>query len=94
MLDAGKYYLRPRQRIQIFDSDSDDDFQDMPKKSKADVKQRGDFNCKTNTYTKNESCGHESSGNERENAGTILRVKKNQSFYSDDFELTINYYNF
>ena len=70
MLDAGNYYLRPRQRIQIFDSDSDDDFQDRPETSKAYVKQRGDFNCET----KNESYGHQSSGNKRENAGTILRV--------------------
>ena len=70
MLDAGNYNLRPRQRIQIFDSDSDDDFQASPNTSKAYVKQRGDFNFET----KNESCGHESSGNQMEHAGTILQV--------------------
>ena len=70
MLDAGNYYLRPRQRIQIVDSDSDDDFQASPNTSKAYVKQRGDFNFET----KNESCGHESSGNQMEHAGTILQV--------------------
>ena len=69
MLDAGNYYLRPRQRIQIFDSDSDDDFQDRPKTRKAYVKQRGDINCET----KNESCEHKSSRNGRENAGTIFK---------------------
>ena len=63
MLDAGRYYLRPRQRIQIFDSDSEDEFQ--PNKSKTYKKQRGDFNFKS----KNESGGHQ-----MEQKGTILRV--------------------
>ena len=70
MLDVGNYYLRPRQRIPLFDSDSDEDFQARPSTSKAYVKQRGDFNFET----KNESCGHRSSGNQMEHAGTILRV--------------------
>ena len=76
MLDAGNYHLRPRQRIQILDSDSDDDFRDRPKKSQANV--RGDFNCET----KKESCGHKSSGDKRENAGTILRVGVSESLCS------------
>ena len=69
MLDAGNYYLGPRQRIQIFDSDSDDEFQARPNTSKT-KKQRGNFNFET----KNESCGHESRGNQAEHEGTILRV--------------------
>ena len=30
MLDAGNYHLRPRQKKQFFESDSDDDFQAGP----------------------------------------------------------------
>ena len=63
MLDAGNYYLRPRQRIQIFDSDSEDEFQPKPNTSKTYKKQRGDFNFKS----KNESGGHQ-----MEQKGTIL----------------------
>ena len=70
MIDAENYYLRPRQRIQIFDSDDDDDFQARPNTSKAYVKQRGDFIFET----KNEGSGQESSGNQMEHAGTNFQV--------------------
>ena len=65
MLDEGNYYLRPRQRIQIFDSDSDDEFQAKPNTSKTYKKQRGDFNFETE---------NESRGYQMEHKGTILKV--------------------